>query len=497
MSEAVEDIWAGDLLERETAAGLLYTFVVSRMSERASAGKHGSYVMNIDAEWGQGKSFFMERLHKQVLANGHPAVFINAWRDDFSDDPFTAVLAEFAAYIEEFEARDKGVKDRLLKQLEVVKRNAGKFMWIAAKGMTGKLIEKAIGGGKDEIAGLLDGFASDETITTAAEVVEKPLADIVTAAVDSYATAKIEEFAAAKKSIFNFEQSFGEIVEALRLDGKAMPFFIFVDELDRCRPTYAISMLERIKHLFNVENVVFLIATDTEQLAHSIKAVYGEGFNSQKYLSRFFNRPYTLPTPSRYMLVRSMADRYGLDYSKFYVPYRIEDYCEVITAIANHYNIDNRRLEHMMDVLASITTVWNYQVPIHLIVLIPLIIAVLEKTPTKTVAERSDFFIRPNRLGHYLQLPTKSIPGADALSVADWINRTMGFVSDTTLGKAALEVQRELNNANGSPLLQDIGYCIMQELRVRGEAASSLINDYPEIISSMRGFTKFETISGD
>ncbi|QDE47832.1 hypothetical protein EIN43_17235 [Enterobacter hormaechei] len=66
-----------------------------------------------------------------------------------------------------------------------------------------------------------------------------------------------------------------------------MPTFIFIDELDRCRPNYAIDMLETIKHLFDINNVVFVIATDKEQLSHSICSVYGSGFDATRYLDRF------------------------------------------------------------------------------------------------------------------------------------------------------------------------------------------------------------------
>ncbi|NJA05920.1 hypothetical protein HC024_09315 [Methylococcaceae bacterium WWC4] len=55
--------------------------------------------------------------------------------------------------------------------------------------------------------------------------------------------------------------------------------------------------MERIKHVFNIPGVVFIIATDTAQLSHSVKAVYGEEFNGEIYLRRFFDQIYTLPKP--------------------------------------------------------------------------------------------------------------------------------------------------------------------------------------------------------
>jgi hypothetical protein len=72
---------------------------------------------------------------------------------------------------------------------------------------------------------------------------------------------------------------------------------IFIDELDRCRPTYAIELLERIKHLFSVERLVFVLSTDTEQLSHSIRAVYGNDFDAKKYLNRFIDLDYSLKEP--------------------------------------------------------------------------------------------------------------------------------------------------------------------------------------------------------
>lgn len=72
---------------------------------------------------------------------------------------------------------------------------------------------------------------------------------------------------------------------------------VFVDELDRCRPLYAIELLERIKHIFNVDGIVFVLALDKEQLCHSIQAVYGSEFDSSGYLRRFVDFEYLLKKP--------------------------------------------------------------------------------------------------------------------------------------------------------------------------------------------------------
>lgn len=62
---------------------------------------------------------------------------------------------------------------------------------------------------------------------------------------------------------------------------------IFIDELDRCKPTYAVKLLERIKHYFNNDKIIFVFSTNLEELQSSVKCVYGESFNAYRYLDRF------------------------------------------------------------------------------------------------------------------------------------------------------------------------------------------------------------------
>ncbi|NCB52363.1 MAG: hypothetical protein EOM54_10880 [Clostridia bacterium] len=70
---------------------------------------------------------------------------------------------------------------------------------------------------------------------------------------------------------------------------------IFIDELDRCKPSYAVRLLERIKHYFEDDRVTFVFSINTEQLQHTIKRFYGEGFCSSRYLNRFFDLRMSLP----------------------------------------------------------------------------------------------------------------------------------------------------------------------------------------------------------
>ena len=69
----------------------------------------------------------------------------------------------------------------------------------------------------------------------------------------------------------------------------------FIDELDRCCPNFAVRLLERIKHYFLHEKVIFVVSVNMSELQHTIKRHYGNDFNADKYLRRFFD--FTIPLP--------------------------------------------------------------------------------------------------------------------------------------------------------------------------------------------------------
>ncbi len=70
---------------------------------------------------------------------------------------------------------------------------------------------------------------------------------------------------------------------------------IFIDELDRCSPDYAVKFLERIKHYFNNESITFVFSINISQLQHTIKKYYGTNFDASRYLDRFFDLRVSLP----------------------------------------------------------------------------------------------------------------------------------------------------------------------------------------------------------
>jgi len=89
-----------------------------------------------------------------------------------------------------------------------------------------------------------------------------------------------------------------EVKDVLRAacGGEGIRTYIFVDELDRCRPDFAIAYLEVIKHLFDIKGVVFVLAVDVGQLESAAKSVFGAELNFQEYFRKFVHRSISLPS---------------------------------------------------------------------------------------------------------------------------------------------------------------------------------------------------------
>lgn len=96
---------------------------------------------------------------------------------------------------------------------------------------------------------------------------------------------------------FSLQEAFHNLL------GDTYSLVIFVDELDRCSPAYAVGFLERVKHFFDCPKVKFVFATNLRQLGATIQNFYGTNFDSTKYLHKFFDLTVELPpvSPSTYL----------------------------------------------------------------------------------------------------------------------------------------------------------------------------------------------------
>ena len=262
-----DDPFKNDLLDRKESVEVL-THLVGNIE--------GPCVLAVDAAWGTGKTTFL-RIWAQHLRNqGFPIVEFNAWETDFSGDPFVALSTELTEGLHEHKDEPLATKiaDTKKKGKEVLRRAVPGLIRVATAGIldVGPLLEKEVG-----------------------------------QALASYAEARLSEYQEAQKSVKAFRRALQDMAKELS-EQKGHPLIVMIDELDRCRPSYAVELLEVAKHLFSVDHIVFVLAVNRSELAHSIKALYGADFDAQGYLRRFFDVDFRLPAPDRAAFIDALLD---------------------------------------------------------------------------------------------------------------------------------------------------------------------------------------------
>ena len=280
-----------------------------------------SFSIALDAQWGDGKTFFVKQtkmvldafndftespysdkreLIRAVWYNTgtcksiHPAVsvYYDAWENDNDDDPILSLIYSIMLSVDT-DYTLKGTPNYLELAKSIIKLVAGK-----------------------NVDGIVAAFEHNDPL---------------------------EELRKQKK----LKEQIEEFLSSL-LPEHGDRLVIFVDELDRCRPLYAVKILERIKHYFSNEKITFVLSVNISELQHTIKRCYGESFDACRYLDRFFD--YKVPLPPANMaafyqyigledhtyfdrMCRAVAEKYHLslrELSKYYRILRTSVYKEIV-----------------------------------------------------------------------------------------------------------------------------------------------------------------------
>ncbi len=279
--------WEGDLLGRQSEGDYLRNYIERLYSLNKK--DQTSFVLNINSEWGQGKTWFLKNLAMDLKQN-RPVVYFDAWRNDFSED----ALLSFVSVVCQELSRQYEDNQKISSSVGALKASFTSWVKKAIPIVAEVAVKKITGSTIDEINENVESIDWD---SEEASQIAGQLTKIAS-------KCAVEEFTKKKESIELFEIAVQHLVDSV----DHLPICIFIDELDRCRPTYAIELLESIKHLFSVKGIFFILATDTVQLGHSIKAIYGEGFNSHAYLKRFFYAEYNLNKPNYVQISNFLFD---------------------------------------------------------------------------------------------------------------------------------------------------------------------------------------------
>ena len=255
------DPFANDWLERKGFADQLTNIVENN--------KQGEVVIGLSGQWGEGKTTFVEMWQKHMENKNIASIYFDAFEYDYLEDVFLSLAIEIYNY-----AKVNG----LTAQEDYLNKSKNTYHLLQA--MIAKTSPINIDSSFQEK--LVD---NDRQLFDIAKIIEDNL---------NFSLDNTFEQALKHKEVFrDFKKSLSQL--ATQASNQDMPLVVIIDELDRCKPSFAVEVLEKIKHLFLVEGVIFVLSMHHEQLEESIKKVYGQNIDAHTYLQKFIDYPTRLP----------------------------------------------------------------------------------------------------------------------------------------------------------------------------------------------------------
>lgn len=310
--------FADDALDRRKLAEAYYQ-IFKDVSE--------PLVCAIDSPWGTGKTTFINMFLKYLENQKINCIYFNAWENDYVDDPLIPFIDEIEIIIENKNKDQDGKLKSIVNDVINKVKNTG-----------GMLI-------KNSLPAVL------KLATYGLINFDKSTEDEIAKVVENITKNELEKYKVQKQSIKDFKENLKELVKNLNNGGEEeKPLIIFIDELDRCRPNFAIELLERVKHLFNIDGIIFVLGIDREQLCHSIRTIYGLNMDVDGYLKKFIDLNFCLPKLDYKNYIGILFKRYNFDEyferrnQKF--SYNEKQFIEFFTNLAKTLKLTLRSIEH-------------------------------------------------------------------------------------------------------------------------------------------------------
>ncbi|WP_182407239.1 P-loop NTPase fold protein [Psychrobacter sp. GP33] len=222
----------------------------------------------IDGKWGTGKTEFCFKLKNLIESdnpNEYKIGYVNAFQADHANEPLLTLIAEVAGFYGEDNDKRQNFIASAIPYLRLV---------------TGLGVKAALGFAFGR-------YATDipDELADSIDEIREGSKSLIDQSIESLIKDQVEA-----------EKNLATLRDALTDIASSNPIILLIDELDRCRPDFAVMMLETIKHVFDVENVQIILITNAEQLKATIKHSYGSETNSHDYLYKFFKYQINLPT---------------------------------------------------------------------------------------------------------------------------------------------------------------------------------------------------------
>jgi hypothetical protein len=338
----------------------------AQMMERTISTFDQGIVIAIDAPWGYGKSYFGRNFSALLSTTGWTTTYLDTFEHDYVEDPFLLIASTIIGDIAPAKSKPTLIK---------AASNVGKTLLpIAAKAAV--------------------------RVGTLAAVDAKDLEDIKNAlteaggeAAEKLVEKRLQDFAKEREGIAEFRKQLTDLARKVK-DETGHPLVVFIDELDRCQPTFAVRTLERIKHFFDVPYLSFVFLLNRKQLESAVNGVYGQSVDSATYLTKFVH--FFIPLP------RGRSKNEGEVQVERYVKYlgskisiskhqpQLKSFVEVMADIAPAFGLSMRDVERAFT--QFVLAIAGRSMAENLVPLLAFVVAVRIVAPTayQGILEKDD-----------------------------------------------------------------------------------------------------------
>lgn len=255
---------------------------VTARADRTAAGAAGGAMPGDAASQPAADESRPAAVQAAALPPERAIIYLDAFASETVDDPLLCILAAIRA---EFPEEKK--KEISRKALPVVK-TLGK---VAGKAAFAHLFKQDL----EEVSEELAEAASEGADALVEQTVDKLL--------DQYA---------------NAQGNIDALKNVMAKAAEERPILFFIDELDRCRPDVALSILELVKHVFDVPGIKFVFVANMQQLKAVIRKRYGQDVDADVYLEKFVKFSLTIPQTFGYLFSENCAftllERFGREH---------------------------------------------------------------------------------------------------------------------------------------------------------------------------------------
>ncbi len=338
--------WSADFFNRKPIADIIKKIIIE---------SEGGVVVGVDAPWGAGKTSFIKLLEYELNDNTS-FIYFDAFKSDHYHEPLIAIAGEIYS-----KAKKATVKqDSLNAFVDIVGKVAKISSTTGVKIILRALLNKALGSdGVADFHNLISAEEQDAIENNVGDDVSNEFTKRFSSPAKSEQPNILEQYQKEKNKIENIKIAlFNLAQEIISIENNSSKNIVFViDELDRCRPNFAVAVLEIIKHLFNASNVVFILAINREQLEASIKGEYGESFKAGQYLDKFIHVNFQLNSFSNEWDDSDLSiENYLLDLEEklnIKLPQTIKDH---LLIIIKSFNIPARTIQKIYVLMGIIST---------------------------------------------------------------------------------------------------------------------------------------------